>query len=406
MSSASPTSVLAYSDFLGHLVPVLTASGPDSPVVANLVQFGKQQFPGRAADLDFLVGTWREMQGTGSSPASAPPGSGNPRSSVGTWVARGGTLTAGALVALVLSNWGTVSMLVQNLHITLSSPWVLLAVIAVAGAVGGFLNGYLADSGTVLPRRQELGGDRYFLPGLLGNAAAGALAAGLTVWAPTWAVGATAGGTPAMAQPVVLTSAIVASAFMAGFGAARMVTGQRDKNLLWYAVEKALRQPSRPETARKVGDARSARDVVAMTTGEMLPGARVMPTAAPVPGSAAHTAELLRHFQGDSLRQFFDTAVGAGRSAVLTRDTQDLLMSTLNVVQGFGGPLRDAVRELRLVDVAGSSLDDFRGRLAATGVDVTTLGPTIEAIWNAAHDAKAALDHMPPDGHLTPTQLG
>ncbi|HEY7427220.1 MAG TPA: hypothetical protein VH682_23500 [Gemmataceae bacterium] len=119
-------------------------------------------------------------------------------------------------------------------------------------------------------------------------------------------------GAPAVAQPVMLTSTIVVGAFMAGFGAARMVTGQRDKNLLWYAVEQALGQPSRPGTALKVSNARNAQDVVAMTTGEMLHGVPVMPTADPAPGRPPASRSCSAIFMGSCSTQVSQSST-AGR---------------------------------------------------------------------------------------------
>jgi hypothetical protein len=287
-----PNPTPTYQDSLNGLLPALAARGPDAPEVAAAAQAIRQQFPAQAADVDALLRVWRTMQGLASPPPSpspalpaAPqPAQAGPVAGAGSWgpvATHGVTLAVGIVIALAIGNKDMLPILLSNLKVALSSPWSLLAVIAAAGAVGGFVNGYLAHSGAVLPSWHQLGADRYFLPGLLGNAAAGAIAAALAVWAPTWAAGANAGPALVAPAPVVLPSAVLVSSFVAGFGAARMVTGQRDKNLLWYAVEQALVQPSRPGAARQVNTtARSAQDVVAMTTGDVLPGAGAAATAA------------------------------------------------------------------------------------------------------------------------------
>src|SRR5438552_18436725 len=59
----------------------------------------------------------------------------------------------------------------------LNSIWLLLVIVALAGAVGGVLNALISDNGFFLPRKEQVDGTELYRPGFLGNILIGAVAA-------------------------------------------------------------------------------------------------------------------------------------------------------------------------------------------------------------------------------------
>ncbi len=149
---APTTSVdVSFRDLLNRLVSALASAGPDSAEVAALVQLAKAIFPQRAAQLDTLVGLWRDQvpPPAAASPGPVPSGAAPvapPTGSWTSWLAHGGTMTLGALLVLVLTKWDTIQPWLEPLYRNPTATGPLLALIVVGGGVGGLLNGYLTGT--------------------------------------------------------------------------------------------------------------------------------------------------------------------------------------------------------------------------------------------------------------------
>ncbi|HEY5286455.1 MAG TPA: hypothetical protein VIJ50_05065 [Solirubrobacteraceae bacterium] len=121
------------------------------------------------------------------------------------------------------------------------SIWSLLAVIVVAGAIGGAINALMTDNGFTFPKTDTAGNARVWRPGWLANVVVGAAAA-LVSWglygpyANDVLVGTQS---TTSAQSFVLTLSSVVGAFLVGIGGSRYLTNQVDKNLLKVAASKA-----------------------------------------------------------------------------------------------------------------------------------------------------------------------
>jgi hypothetical protein len=381
---------------LAALLAELNKSGPDAPSVAALAQLVKTQYADHAADVDLLLASRR-----------APAAAGSNWSGVAT---HGGMLTAGALAAFLYAYSGTINDAIFRLNLSVTLSWVLLLIVAGVGGLGGLLNAYLADTSLVLPRWQLVHGKLTFFPGFLGNIATGALTAIVTVWLATPGqagaapeTGSTAPvATSEAAGKNLLTPAILISAFIAGFGGSRVATGQRDKNLLLAATQAALVRPSDPAASRAVSAARSAVEAFTLATG----AAPNSPRSTAPAGSAAGTgpeADLLRLLDPQGLRNYFAVLLQSGKAAVLRRDGAGLPLGVLAAVQSLAAPWRDAVKDLRLMDVAGVPFDRFKESVPQpAGTDPVAFSAALANAWTAARDARTKLEQMPEDWLLKP----
>ncbi len=103
--------------------------------------------------------------------------------------------------------------------------WVI-AVIAATGAVGGFVNVFIGDSGLHLPRKEH----EIWQPGFLGVVIVG-IAAALGSWA-TLSASTLVGPN---AAPLVLTTGDIANALVIGFGGAKWFKSESEKDILQKA---------------------------------------------------------------------------------------------------------------------------------------------------------------------------
>ena len=148
--------------------------------------------------------------------------------------------------------------------------WVLLAIVFVAGAVGGVINAWMSDNGFMLPRTEESGGNLFIRPGFLGNIITGGVAACVSwglygPFAAAYIVGGPASGA-AGAAPGLTLSALV-GALLVGVAGARWLTAEVDKKLLRAAGTALASSPANPELAARIGSASPAA-MLRMATGQ------------------------------------------------------------------------------------------------------------------------------------------
>jgi hypothetical protein len=139
--------------------------------------------------------------------------------------------------------------------------WILLAVVFVAGAVGGVINAWMSDNGFALPRTEETGGNRIIRPGFLGNIITGGVAACVSwglygPFAARYVVGGPPSGGPGTELGLTLSSLV--GALLVGVGGARWLTNEVDKKLLRAAGTALASAPANPDLAAKIGSASPA----------------------------------------------------------------------------------------------------------------------------------------------------
>ncbi len=103
--------------------------------------------------------------------------------------------------------------------------WII-AVIAAIGAIGGFMNVFIGDSGLHLPRTEH----GVWQPGFLGVVIIGCAAA-----VGSWATMGALDLVSSHAAPLGLTSGDVANALVIGFGGAKWFKSESEKDILQKA---------------------------------------------------------------------------------------------------------------------------------------------------------------------------
>jgi hypothetical protein len=129
-----------------------------------------------------------------------------------------------------------------------SSVWAILGFIALAGALGGFINALLSDTqGFALPNLKS----GILRPGFVGNVILGAFAAVVTwgLYGPLKDA-VLVGTQPTGTVSGTLTVTALVGAAVAGAGGAKVVTSQVDKQLLRAAATGAAARSANTGLAR------------------------------------------------------------------------------------------------------------------------------------------------------------
>ena len=144
--------------------------------------------------------------------------------------------------------------------------WLMLGVVALAGAIGGVVNALMTDNGFFLPRCEEAGnGATVWRPGFLVNVLIGAIAAVISwgLYGPLSAyliVGtAQALATNPSPENVGLSLASLVGAILVGIGGARWLSSEVDKNLLRVAASEAAGKHSSVQAAQQIASSTPAK---------------------------------------------------------------------------------------------------------------------------------------------------
>lgn len=135
--------------------------------------------------------------------------------------------------------------------------WLIIGVIAAAGAVGGIINALLSDSGVFLPGTYEVEGRRIWKPGALGNMLLGAAAAFIT-WGLYGPFSQYMLIPPSAAPdgPFLALETLV-GALVAGAGGSRVITSEVEKRILSETAATAATKSEDPAAAAQIATASS-----------------------------------------------------------------------------------------------------------------------------------------------------
>lgn len=377
-------------DIFTNLILALRGGGPNHPDVLRIIGDVTANHPEYAKLAQSLRDGWLVSQGQPPDNAGTAAA---PSAPAGGWLSHAGVLSLGAALAAGLYDYYLASPDSSYLRsllarVPITTPRALLAALALLGAVGGLINAWLATTGVVLPSTFKLDGTKLMLPGFLGNVVAGAVGALVTV--------GMAGFPDANAAPgtTLLTPVMALSAFVAGLGGARILSGQRDKSLLWASVSAALRRPADPQAAEAVSRANSAPAVASM-----------MATPRDPARDAAAEAEVRRLLDTQALRQYFDLLALTGQPKVLGRDIGAVRLFLLSAFRGLPPETRATLGQLPVRLVAGVSRKSLDDEAAKFGLDVTALRPQLDALHEQAQALRGRVEALPPTWRLTPEQL-
>lgn len=125
--------------------------------------------------------------------------------------------------------------------------WIMLLLICIAGAIGGFVNALLTD-GLIKPYKEQNGEIRIYQPGYIGNIVTGAIAAGVS-WGLYGPVASffifNASNQEVVHQGMAgLTLSSFVGAVLVGVGGAKWLTNEAEKKILKQVVVSAERRAS------------------------------------------------------------------------------------------------------------------------------------------------------------------
>lgn len=139
-----------------------------------------------------------------------------------------------------------------------SSLWGLLFYVAIAGAVGGFVNALISDNGFWKPITEQVDGNKIYRPGFIGNVLIGGVAA-IISWGLYGPLAAyfIAGTQEAMKtntspEKIGLTLSSLVGAVLIGIGGARWLTNEVDKQLLKATASKAAGAQGSPTASQQI----------------------------------------------------------------------------------------------------------------------------------------------------------
>jgi hypothetical protein len=126
---------------------------------------------------------------------------------------------------------------------------IILAIVLIAGGLGGSLNALITDNGFIRPQWTSAEQGKVLRPGFLGNILIGAVAAVISwcLYGPHAVVPLVGVWDGAEAQQVTLTLTAFAGAVLVGVGGTRWLTNEVDKKMLRVAASQAAAGP--PDTA-------------------------------------------------------------------------------------------------------------------------------------------------------------
>lgn len=112
----------------------------------------------------------------------------------------------------------------------------LLAIVFLAGAIGGVINALLTDNGFILPVGEPHGNTQIWRPGIIGNVLIGAIAAVISwgLYGPFASTNIFTVGSQAKTDDITLglTLASFVGAILVGIAGAKWLTNEVDKKLL------------------------------------------------------------------------------------------------------------------------------------------------------------------------------
>jgi len=144
--------------------------------------------------------------------------------------------------------------------------WLITAIIAFAGLLGGLINALISDSGIFLPGTYMVEGRRIWKPGALGNMFVGATAAFVSwgLYGP-FSQYVLIPPTTSPDGPYLALEALV-GALLVGIGGSRVLTSEVEKRILTDAAAMAASKAADPAAATDIATASRASEALRAAT--------------------------------------------------------------------------------------------------------------------------------------------
>jgi hypothetical protein len=137
-------------------------------------------------------------------------------------------------------------------EVQVMSIWLILLVVAIAGALGGVINALMTDNGFLMPRTEVADNVQIIRPGVFGNIVISAVGACISwgLYGP-FNIAVVVGTQPAAIEPNLTLSAL-AGAMLVGIAGAKWLTNEVDKKLLQATASVAASSPSSSGASRQI----------------------------------------------------------------------------------------------------------------------------------------------------------
>lgn len=283
-----------------------------------------------------------------------------------------------------------------------TNQWVLLAIVAVVGAIVGLGHVFYRNNWTLITPVVSRAAGRFQVLtfGFLRNVAVAAGVAALTTWlafpAPEAVAPKTVDGGVEAAS--LLTWNVLASAVAAGVVGSRMASGEVEVKNLWKALSKTADAPAEAGLGARVREARTPFEAVTIATGTAPPG--FSPAKGVVPLADETETKLVALFDRPALKtavEKFGKPVGP--------DGAGLTLAALEECQLLQARLRSLLDSYDIPTVAAMTAEQFAQDVQNRGIDTAALRPTLDKLHAAATRAMELLKTLPPAWTLTAARI-
>jgi hypothetical protein len=367
----------------------LTAGGPKSADVQQVLQQINTQFPAQADVAKSIVDGWPTSQATPPESVSLTSGF-----SFTSW-----KFLAPVLAALGIGSGAGASIDTKSLMDSLktiplpliNNRWELLGVVAAVGAIVGFAYSFYRNNWTLVLPKFSKNQDQFKVAswGFLRNVLMAAVVSAGTTWLAFSSTSSSDGN--------LLTWTVLMSAAAAGLVGSRMASGEVEKSVLWEALATAAERPAASGLGKLVDDAKTPLDAAAIATGQSVPGVRPPKEMNLVRQTADIEADLLRLFDRQTLKDWLTK-----RGVPLGQDGAGLPVGTLEEPQSFKSALKTAIKDLEIVPVAGMSSDAFLSEVDKRGIDALSFKELLGNVQRQAIAVRDTLAKLPVGWSLTP----
>jgi hypothetical protein len=378
-------------ELFARLITALNAGGPNSADVQQVLQQINVQFPAQADVAKSIVTGWV------ASPAVTPqPVSKDPGFSPWSW-----KFITPVLAALGLGTGAGAGIDTKSLWESIKTVplpyignrWELLGVVAVVGAIVGFAYSFYRNNWTIVLPTFSKSQEQFKVAslGFLRNVFMAAVVSAATTWL---AFASTADVPPKEGN--LLTWTVLASAMAAGLVGSRMASGEVEKNVLWEALSTSAENPAFSGLGKLVTDAKTALDAAAIATGEKVPGVKTPKDIGFVRQPAEIEADLLSNFDRPALKEWLKS-----RGTPLGKEGTGAPLGALGELQVLKPGIRNAIKDLEIVAVAGMSPDAFLTEVDKKGIDALSFKDLLGNVQRQAIAVRDTLTMLPVGWSLT-----
>ncbi len=366
---------------LEQLVAYLKAGKrKDSPEVVVLLATIKSQQPDQLATAESIVRDWPQSALATLSPQTL---------GIGTLGIAG---VAGLPYAPAILQWLSKNVQLPNV----TSPFLILIVIALVGAIAGACYSLYIHRGLVLP---EFTKDQHKILltqlGILNEIGFGALAASTSIWTSVIGLTSIPGGDPQTVATVgpdvnLLSWSVILGSLVSGWFGARMRSARLDQSMLQSVLADVSALPAGSQGLKTlIKSAPSATVAAQLATGKEIIGTR--PKALEY-AEAKRASELWKLLDRKRVQEEL-----GGKAIGFRADGAGLTVGMLRGLNSLDPILANLIMDFSLVEIAQISDDEFAALVGKKGFATPEVTPLLHAIRKSSSQTMHVLSQLPSD---------